>query len=107
MQEEDLDCVKALISLDADVNLEDSMGKTPLDFVIIEMRTVYSPNNDIKMATLDHGSTIEESFTSKSCFITVLTIICIVELQFSEHYTSYHNSLRLKTYTGSIFFPSK
>ena len=35
MKAEDVDCVKTLISLGADFNKEDAMGRTPLDFAIM------------------------------------------------------------------------
>lgn len=67
LQADDLDCVKALISLDADVNLEDSMGKTPLDFASIKGKLVYTPNKGIQLAMLNHGvATMKESFTGRS-----------------------------------------
>lgn len=67
-QEEDLDCVKTLISLDADVNMEDSihMGRTPLDLARYKKGLVYALNKDIKLEILESGvaAELEESLTA-------------------------------------------
>ena len=59
-----------MISFDADVNAEDSLGKTPLDFAEIKKKLVYSSNKDIKLATFDHGiASIEESWAGNEASI--------------------------------------
>ena len=57
----DFDCVKCLVSLDADVNAEDSLGKTPLDFAVIKEKFASSSGNDVKMATFENGVALDES----------------------------------------------
>lgn len=66
LQEDDLDCVKTLISLDADVNVEDFMGKTPLDLAKFKKKLVYNQKKDVKLATLENGTTREEMLTGES-----------------------------------------
>lgn len=56
-----------LISLDADVNMEDSihMGRTPLDLARYKKGLVYALNKDIKLEILESGvaAELEESLT--------------------------------------------
>ena len=48
-----MECLKTLISLDADVNKEDSLGKTPLDFASIAGKLVFTPTgNSVQMFAL-------------------------------------------------------
>ena len=59
--------MKALISLDADVNSEDLLGRTPLDTAHLSSRLVYdSRDHSIQLSTISAGQGEEQEGESKT-----------------------------------------
>ena len=53
----DLECIKTLISLDADVNIETAKGITPLDLANINSEiALRSHDQGIELTDLEHGA---------------------------------------------------
>lgn len=50
-----MESVKTLVSLDANINVEDSLGKTPLDFADISTKLVYTSSKDVLMSSFHSG----------------------------------------------------
>lgn len=61
-QVKSLECVKTLISLEADVNIETAMGMTPLDFATLSNRL--SSSDSVELDNLD--PTAESSKTGNA-----------------------------------------